>query len=214
VPPPGRSDPYDFVGTRLAALHDPGDEQWQDYEVGSDVYLNPGNSAGVMGRINHVGTGNGFIPKGYFLQLGDDGQRRLVVMRGKKDKKQLIGDAEQQAIIKAQQDEGEGGEKVLGTVQLLDIGPDQWHNLKLRFDGSTITGLVDEKKLVLSATDTLYSRGMAGLMAGQEDHKISTPYFDNVLIKEINAPVAEPSSAAPGQAPIYGVSGMPKTSSQ
>jgi galactosylceramidase len=179
-----------------------GDEQWQDYEVSADVYLNHGDSAGVMGRINHVGTGYGFIPKGYYLQLGADGGCRLIVIRGKKEKKKLTGDAEQQAIIKAQKDEGEGGEKVLGTVYLPNIGANQWHNLKLRLEGSTITGLVDEKPVV-KVTDTLYPRGMAGLLAGGGMKKLSTPFFDNVLIKGVNAPVPKPSTAVPGQLPIY-----------
>jgi galactosylceramidase len=156
-----------------------------------------------MGRINNVGTGYGFIPKGYFLKLGANGQCKLVVVRGKKDKKKPVGDAEQQALLKAQKDESEGGEKELGTVQLSNIGPNQWHNLKLRFEGSTITGLVDDKP-VLNATDSLYPRGMAGLTAGGEKKILSTPYFNNVLIKPINAPVPRPSSAAPGQSPIYG----------
>ena len=95
-----------------------GDDQWGDYEVSADIYLNPGDSAGVMGRINDVGTGYGFIPKGYFLQLGDDGQCRLVVIRGKKDKKKAVGDAEQQALIKVQKDEGEGGEKLEATANV------------------------------------------------------------------------------------------------
>ena len=69
-----------------------GDEQWGDYEVSSDVYLNARDSAAVMGRINHVGTGYGFVPKGYFLELSDDGRCRLVVVRGKKDKKKAVGD--------------------------------------------------------------------------------------------------------------------------
>ena len=179
-----------------------GDEAWQDYEVSADVYLNPSDSAGVMGRINHVGTGYGFIPKGYFLQLSDEGQCRLVVVRGKKDPKKLVGDAEQQALIKAGKDEGEGGEKVLGTVQLPNVSPNQWHNLKLRFEGSTITGLVDEKA-VLSATNNLYARGMVGLLVSQNAYRISTPYFDNVLIKGVNASVPQPSAATPGQTPLY-----------
>ena len=182
-----------------------GDDRWQDYEVSADVYLNPGDSAAVMGRINDVGTGYGFIPKGYFLKLADNGQCQLVVIRGKKDKKKPVGDAEQQAILKAQKDDGEGGEKVLGTIQLPGIGPDQWHYLKLSFQGSTLTGWVDGKQ-VLNATDDLYARGMAGLMASGERKRLSTPYFDNLLIKGINAPVPKPSTAAPGQTPIYGVS--------
>jgi galactosylceramidase len=180
-----------------------GDEGWQDYEVSADVYLNPGEAAAVMGRVNHVGTGYGFIPKGYFLQLGADGGLRLVVVRGKKDKKTPVGDAEQEALIKAGKDEGEGGEKVLATARLPNVGPGRWHNLKLRFQGSAITGLVDGKT-VLSATDALYERGMAGLLAAAEKTKLSTPYFDNVLVTGVNASAPRPSTAARSQSPIYG----------
>lgn len=179
-----------------------GDNQWTDYEVSSDVYLLPNNSAAVMGRVNHVGTGFGFIPKGYFLQLGADGHCRLVVIRGKPDPKKLVGDAEQQALIRAQNPDIEGGEKVLGVIQLSNISANQWHKLKLRFEGSNITGWVDDKQ-VLQATDTLYPKGMAGLLVGVAEKKISTPYFDNILIKALDAPVPEPTSATPGQSPIY-----------
>ncbi len=159
-----------------------GDDQWTNYEVSADVYLNPGDAAGVMGRVNAAGPGFGCIPKGYFMKLGDDGQCRLVVVRGKKDKKKLVGDAEQQALILAQKDDGAGGELELGSIQLPNIKPDEWHNLKLRFEGSVISGLVDDKT-VITATNALYSHGMAGLMAGGEKKKLSTPYFDNLLIK-------------------------------
>jgi len=141
-----------------------GDEGWQDYEVSADVYLDQGESAAVMGRINHVGTGYGSVPKGYFLELGQDGECRLVVIRGSKDK-----------------DNPEGGEKVLGSARIPGIHAKEWHKLKLRFNGSTITGFVDGKT-VLRATDTLYSRGMVGLMTGG-GKKLSMPYFDNLLIR-------------------------------
>ena len=179
-----------------------GDDQWRDYEVSAEVYLDPGESAGIMGRVNDVGSGYGIIPKGYFLQLSDDGQGRLVVIRGKKDKKKLVGDAEQQALIRAQKDDGEGGERVLGTVQVAGIAPRQWHNLKLRFAGADISGWVDGRP-VLKATDTLYSRGMAGLMAGGGKKKLSRPYFRNVVVKGIDAPMPEPTPVVPGQRPMY-----------
>lgn len=123
--------------------------------------------------------------------------------RGKKEKA-AIGDAEEQAAIKAANDDSEGGEKVLATVQLADIAPNQWHNLKLRFEGSTITVLVDGKR-VLQASDTLYRHGMAGLMTGKNmDKGLSTAYFDNLLIASPNAAAApKASSAAAGQRPIY-----------
>lgn len=141
-----------------------GDEGWQDYEVSADVYLDQAESAAVMGRINHVGTGYGSVPKGYFLELGQDGECRLVVIRGAKDK-----------------DNPEGGEKVLGSARIPGIHAKEWHKLKLRFNGSTITGFVDGKT-VLRATDTLYSRGMVGLMTGG-GKKLSMSYFDNLLIR-------------------------------
>ncbi|MDQ0965237.1 galactosylceramidase [Flavobacterium sp. W4I14] len=178
-----------------------GDAQWKDYEVSADVYLNAGDNAGVMGRVNHVGTGYGFIPKGYYLQLEDNGKCSIIITRGKEDKKELTGDAEQQAIIKKQNDESAGGEKVLGEIQLSNINHSQWHNLKLRFEGSVISAFVDEKQ-VLQVTDSLYTQGMAGLIAGG-GKKLSTPFYDNLLIKGKNIPMPKPSLAAPGQLPIY-----------
>lgn len=141
-----------------------GDEGWPDYEVSADVYLDQAEAAAVMGRINHVGTGYGSVPKGYFLELGHDGECRLVVIRGPKDK-----------------DNPEAGEKVLGSTRIPGIHAKEWHKLKLRFNGSTITGFVDGKT-VLRATDTLYSRGMVGLMTGG-GKKLSMSYFDNLLIR-------------------------------
>jgi len=179
-----------------------GDEEWRDYEVSADVCLNPGDAAGVMGRINNVGTGYGCVPKGYFLELAADGTCRLVAIRGRVAKRTDVGDAEQQALLKSTNDDGEGGEKELGARHLPNIAPGQWHNLKLRFSGSMITGLVDGKP-VMTATNHLYSHGMAGLMAGGETRRYSTPYFDNLLIDAIAAPAPAPSSAAPGQYPIY-----------
>jgi hypothetical protein len=179
-----------------------GDDKWRDYEASADVYLNPGDSAGVMGRINNVGTGYGFIPKGYFVQLGADGQCRLSVIRGKPDPKKLVGDAEQQAMIRAQNPDIEGGEKVLGTARIDNIGPNEWHNVKLRFEGSTISAWVDGKS-VLSANDPLYPAGMVGLMAGGEKTKLSTPYFDNLTIKALGAPAPQPTPADANFTPVY-----------
>ncbi len=95
-----------------------GDDQWKDYEVSADVCLTPGDTAGVMGRVNAAGWGG--LPKGYFLALNDTGRCRLVLIRGKVDKKPE-GDLQQQALIKADKDSSIGGEKELGSVQLTGI---------------------------------------------------------------------------------------------
>lgn len=179
-----------------------GDSAWRDYAVSADVWLNAGDAAALMGRLNDVGTGYGFIPKGYYLRLDDHGQCDLVVVRGKVDKQKLVGDAEQQALIRQGLDEGEGGEKVLASVVLNGVKSGEWHRLKLEFRGSAITGYVDNKP-VIKAEDRLYRHGMAGLLADQMPDRVSTPYFDNLLI----APADGAATIAPHNprwsTPIY-----------
>jgi galactosylceramidase len=176
-----------------------GDDTWSDYEVSADVHPGPGEAAAVMGRVNHVGYGYGTIPKGYYLQLEQGGRVSLVVVRGKADKKALVGDAEQQALIKAQRDDSEGGEKVLATATVAGGG---WHTLKLRFEGTTLRGYVDGQ-LVVQADDALYGHGMAGLMAGPAAKGLSMPYFDDVVINRVDAAPPAANEALPGQAPLY-----------
>jgi galactosylceramidase len=180
-----------------------GDEKWTNYDVSAEVYLNPGDTAGVMGRVNHVGTGYGIVPKGYYATLGADGQCQLVVVRGKKDKKQLIGDAEQQTMIKAAKDAGEGGEKVLATARVPGVKAQEWYQLKLRFSGQSVSVLIDGQP-VLTVTDATYARGMAGLLAGADGQRLSTPFFDDLCISAVNAPAVKPYEALPNQRPLYG----------
>ena len=179
-----------------------GDSAWTNYEVSADIYLNPGDAAGIMGRINDVGSGYGFIPKGYYLQLNDNGNCKLVVVRGKVDKKALVGDAEQQALIKNSKDTGEGGEKVLASVDLPGISFGKWYNLKLQFKGNELTGFVDGKQ-VIKVKDTLYRYGMAGVLAEQDENKISTPYFDNLRITPVGETIYIPTPISSAQTPIY-----------
>jgi galactosylceramidase len=123
----------------------------------------------------------------------------LVVVRGKVDKKALVGDAEQQALIKSQRDDGEGGEKVLATGSAGGAG---WHTLKLRFEGTTIRGYVDGKQVV-QADDALYGQGMAGLMAGPTAGGLSMPYYDNVTINRVDGAPPADTRVLPGHVPLY-----------
>jgi galactosylceramidase len=123
--------------------------------------------------------------------MDDKGRCELVLSRGPKSNKKKAGG-----------DEEEGGEKSLGIAQLPNIGPGQWHNLKLRFEGSKISAFVDEKQ-VLTATDSTYSHGMAGLMAGSGKKELSTPYYDNLLVNSVGAPTPESSRSLPGQVALY-----------
>ena len=179
-----------------------GDSAWRDYEVSADVYLNPGEEAGVMGRLCDVGSGYGIWAKGYYLKLDDQGRCTLILSRGKPDPKELIGDAEQQALILARKDVEIGGEYTLGTVQVEGVSALQWHNLKLRFLGDKITGSVDGKE-VLSVNSGHYKKGMAGLLAPLQKKRVCTPYFDNLSIKPLGRNAATPPLAVKDHRPMY-----------
>ena len=178
-----------------------GDAAWTDYEISADVYLNPGDEAGVMGRLCDVGSGYGVWAKGYYLKIDDHGHVTLILTRGKVDQKELIGDKEQQALILARKDVEVGGEYTLAEAQLEDVAALQWHNLKLRFEGDQITGFVDGQQ-VLQATSNHYHCGMAGLIAPLHERYVSTPYFDNLQITPIGR--TQPNAmAVPAILPLY-----------
>ena len=178
-----------------------GDADWQDYEISADVYLNPGDEAGVMGRLCDVGSGYGIWAKGYYLKMDDKGKVTLILTRGKLDKKELIGDKEQQAIILARKDVEIGGEYTLAEAVLAGSPALEWHNLRLRFQGDQITGYVDGIELV-QATSNHYGKGMAGLIAPLKERRVSTPYFDNLKIMPIGRTQATPT-AVPAMQPLY-----------
>lgn len=179
-----------------------GDAAWSDYEIASRVWLGAGDVAGIMGRINHVGTGYGFIPKGYFFEVADGGHCRLVAIRGKKDPKAPVGDAEQQALLGKAAGASQGGELLLAHGAVPTLRPGRWHDLGLRFQGEEITALLDGKP-VLTARDGLYGKGMAGLLVGQTADRVSRPWFANIIVKPLRGP--EPAPFVPGarHVPIY-----------
>jgi galactosylceramidase len=178
-----------------------GDASWTDYEISADVYLNPGDEAGVMGRLCDVGSGYGVWAKGYYLKMDEQGRVELILTRGKRDQKELIGDKEQQALILARKDVEIGGEYTLDEAVVNGTAACQWHNLKLRFDGDRITGYVDGNQVV-QATSDHYKRGMAGLIAPLHERTVSTPYFDNLSITPLGR--TQPTATAiPVIQPLY-----------
>jgi galactosylceramidase len=157
-----------------------GDDGWQDYVVGADIYLDNGGAAGVMGRINNVGTGYGCVPKGYYLSMSADGSCALFISTQKEN--EVVG-------VK------------LAAAAVPGFSTGHWHNLKLQFSGDQITGFVDNKK-VLSAKNSVYTKGMAGLMTGMDPKLRNTAFFDNLLITDLNGKVPEPERFE-NVSPIY-----------
>lgn len=156
-----------------------GDAGWRDVTVETRVLPGEGDIGGVMARVHHVGTGYGFEPKGYAFEISAAGEWTLLNVNGKLDKTELVGDAEQQAIIRAQSDTTPGGEHVLasGTAPTRD-----GYEIALACEGSRIRGYVDGT-LVAEVDDDTHARGMAGLIAGQTETRVSRPAFDYIEVR-------------------------------
>jgi galactosylceramidase len=158
-----------------------GDRDWRDYEVSADIFLDNGGWAGVMGRVNDVGSGYGCVPKGYYLRLDGDGACALYATTQAKN--ETVGTQ-------------------LATSTIPAPASNQWHTVKLEFFGSRITGLVDGTS-VLSVTNRLFEHGMAGLVTGGDLRHRNTACFDNLIINAVGAPTPPPTIFAGRQTPIY-----------
>lgn len=159
-----------------------GDENWADIEVSTRLLLEGGDTGGVMARVNHVGTGYGFVPKGYSFEIDAAGAWRLVSVNGKVDKGELVGDSEQQEIIRAHRDTSPGGERELASG-VVEAG--ERIELALRCWGDRIRALVDGA-LVAEVRDGTHARGMAGLIAGQTETRVSRPAFEHIDIRPLS----------------------------
>jgi galactosylceramidase len=164
-----------------------GDRDWTDYEVSADICLVDGGSAGVMGRVNSVGTGYGCVAKGYYLRLDADGTCSLF----------LAGQSGGRGAAAAPP---EGTQ--LATAKVDNMAANPWHNLKLRLSGQSLTGFVDGVE-VLSATNSASAKGMAGLIAGSSRAAQSTALYDNLLINAVGAPAPKPTLFPASVTPMY-----------
>jgi galactosylceramidase len=143
-----------------------GDPGWKDYEISADVYLSSEGWAGVMGHITGTGTGYGCKPSGYYLNLSADGTCSLYI--SKQDEKN-----------------NEMG-TLIATGKASGISAAHWLTLMLRFSGNTITGFVNNN-LILSASDSIFAEGMAGLVSGSKDKTSNIALFDNLIIKQVKS---------------------------
>lgn len=154
-----------------------GDRNWTDYEVSADIHFDNDGWAGVMGRINNVGTGYGCNPNGYYLSLSSNGAWALYYANGS----------------------GEAGTSLAsGTVTLSG----QWHNVKLQLSGSTITGFIENTK-VCSVINTSAASGMAGLCTGNYSKGRNSAMFDNLILNTVNGATPQPTSFSQDITPPY-----------
>lgn len=158
-----------------------GDSSWGDYEVSAEVYPNKEGWAGVMGRVSATGTGYGCKPSGYYCSFSADGTCRLFVTQEKGKNK--MG-------------------KLLATAKIPLDPRKKWHQLLLRFSGTDLTCLLDGR-LVLSAVDSTFAKGMAGLISGSKDMQNNDAYFDNLLINKPNGRIPDLTVFSKDIQPIY-----------
>ncbi|MEI7900268.1 MAG: galactosylceramidase [bacterium] len=74
----------------------------------------------------------------------------------------------------------------------------QWHTVKLRFQGTEISGFIGNKQ-VCSVTNDVHSKGLCGLITGAWN----TAMFDNLLVNTVDGPVPQPTVFAQDAAPPY-----------
>lgn len=158
-----------------------GDKDWKDYEVSADISLLNDGWAGVMGRVEGTGSGYGCKPDGYYLNLTADGTCSLYVI--------------------TQQEKNETG-TLLASGKANNISVNQWHTLKLTFDGATISGFVDNIR-VLTVADNKFSTGMVGLVSGSKNKTSNKAFFDNLMIKPLGSPIPEPNVHSKNVKPMY-----------
>ncbi|HEX4055068.1 MAG TPA: hypothetical protein VHX86_12455 [Tepidisphaeraceae bacterium] len=158
-----------------------GDKNWTDYEVSAEIFLDNGGWAGVMGRIDSTGNGWDGDPNGYYMRLYADGGCALYVAN-----QQIKGAREH--------------ELALGSAPHWRWN--RWHNVRLQFVGSKISGYVDGEE-VLTAQDGTFPTGLAGLITGTEGNGRTTALFDDLIINRPDGPRPPPTVFPQDSHPIY-----------
>ena len=106
------------------------------------------------------------------------------------------------SLYVSKQDEKSEMGTLLATGKASHIAADQWHTLMLSFSGFTISGYVD-KIQVLAATDSTFSEGMVGLVAGSKNKKRNIALFDNLHIQSHNGAPPRPNVFSEKVHPLY-----------
>ncbi|MEW2397151.1 NPCBM/NEW2 domain-containing protein [Streptomyces sp. NPDC046862] len=141
-----------------------GDVTWRDYTVSSDVYLARRGTVELIGRAGEQQRPQSH-QAGYFLRVSDTGAWSIV----KSDTKgQLTTLAD-------------------GTTHAL--GTRSWHTLSLGFSGTTITAVVDGRR-VGAVDDSAYAAGQVGL--GVVGYR--TDEFDNLRVTPVSRPAPAPAT--------------------
>ncbi len=129
-----------------------GDMDWVDYQVSVDAFLGDAGYASVYGRVGLIPQ-NASRPESYELNLDENGDWSL------------------NSYV--------GGTKKLLTSGHVSIPPKSWHNLELRFMGSSIEARID-RKMAGQANDSSHLNGRAAIGSGWGNSE-----FDNFVVQTL-----------------------------
>ena len=138
-----------------------GSLKWKNYAVSVDTWIETNGFVSLFGRVGKK-TDDDKPPCGYWLKVADTGVWELAVAKGE-----------------PAMDFMENLKNMAVTVLMsgrVSFPADVWHNLKLRFEGSSISIIIDEKN-VGTVEDKTFSEGMIGIGCGWHGAQ-----FDNLLI--------------------------------
>lgn len=131
-----------------------GSEEWKDYSLSADMMLTEPGALLLMGRIDSADVfrdRKSIYPAGYVFRLEDTGSWKLLSTNFKKDVRTLA----------------EGTVAAPGKT---------WHRGELRFNGDSITVLLDGKSLA-SVHDSDHTHGQVALGSGWNHAQ-----FDNLAV--------------------------------
>jgi O-glycosyl hydrolase len=141
-----------------------GDTDWRNYTVSSDVYLARPGTVEIMGRVGEQQRPQSH-QAGYFLRVKDTGDWSIV------------------------KSDTSGRLTTLADGTAPALGTGYWHTLGLSFSGTTITAVIDGRK-VGAVDDSTYAAGQVGLgVVGYQ-----TDEFDNLRITPVAHPAAPPAT--------------------
>lgn len=132
-----------------------GDNNWTDYQISADVFIDGGNVE-IGGRFDN----NYNI--GYRFWLGKDGSWKLIYHT-----------------------------TTLANGTISGFNGNNWHNMKVTMQGSTINGYVDSNR-VANVSNSSSVRGMAYVGSSYNPN-----LFDNIIVTTIGGPI--PSPTLPGR---------------
>ncbi|WP_189317599.1 galactosylceramidase [Streptomyces brasiliensis] len=140
-----------------------GDASWTDYQVSTKFLLQQPGTVSLLGRVvNELSSANKphvNIWMGYYLNISDTGAWSLQDVQG---------------CPTTQCSPGSNKTVTIAQGNAAAMGTSQWHQMALRFNGDTITVIIDGVPAA-TVTDPTYDHGQVGLMLDGEQACAAPP---------------------------------------